>query len=99
LAVKTIVSHVRGEKVEARIDTGARLVTRENMGQPEIQELLQPDLKKWLGEERCRWIRTGRIEGRRPRCACRRIASARHSGPPWVWKGSRCPRPRAACTR
>jgi ribose transport system substrate-binding protein len=50
LAVKTIASHVRGEKVEARIDTGARLVTRENMGQPEVEELLRPDLKKWLGE-------------------------------------------------
>jgi len=50
LAVKTMTSHLRGEKVEARIDTGARIVTKENMGEPEVKELLQPDLKKWLGE-------------------------------------------------
>ena len=31
LAVKTMVRHLRGEKVEARIDTGATLVTRENL--------------------------------------------------------------------
>jgi ribose transport system substrate-binding protein len=50
LAVKTMVSHLRGEKVEARIDTGAQLVTRDNMESPEIADLLRPDLKKWLGE-------------------------------------------------
>lgn len=50
LAVKTMIAHLRGEKVEARIDTGARLVTKANMGEPEIKELLTPDLKKWLGE-------------------------------------------------
>jgi ribose transport system substrate-binding protein len=50
LAVKTMVSHLKGEKIEARIDTGAQLVTRDNMAQAEIKELLQPDLKKWLGE-------------------------------------------------
>ena len=50
LAVKTMVSHLRGQKVEERIDTGARLVTRDNMNEPEVKELLTPDLKKWLGE-------------------------------------------------
>ena len=50
LAVGTMVRHLRGEKVEERIDTGARLVTRENMSEPEVKELLAPDLKKWLGE-------------------------------------------------
>jgi ribose transport system substrate-binding protein len=50
LSVKTITSHLRGQKVETRIDTGARLVTRDNMSEPEVKELLQPDLKKWLGE-------------------------------------------------
>jgi ribose transport system substrate-binding protein len=44
LGVKTLLRHLRGEKVERRIDTGATLVTRENMNQPEIRERLHPDL-------------------------------------------------------
>jgi ribose transport system substrate-binding protein len=48
LAVKTMVRHLRGEKVEERIDTGAQLVTRSNMNEPAVKELLQPDLGKWL---------------------------------------------------
>jgi ribose transport system substrate-binding protein len=50
LAVKTMVTKLRGQPVEKRIDTGAKLVTAETMDQPEIKELLEPDLKKWLGE-------------------------------------------------
>lgn len=48
LGVKTLVAHIRGEKVERRIDTGVRLVTPEQMEIPEVKELLAPDLKKWL---------------------------------------------------
>jgi ribose transport system substrate-binding protein len=48
LAVKTLVGHIRGEKVERRIDTGVRLVTPDQMDSPEVKELLEPDLKKWL---------------------------------------------------
>ena len=48
LAVTTLVAHIRGEKVEKRVDTGAQLVTRENMDAPATKELLLPDLKKWL---------------------------------------------------
>jgi ribose transport system substrate-binding protein len=48
LGVKTLVAHLRGEKVERRIDTGVRLVTPEQMDTPEVKELLQPDLKRWL---------------------------------------------------
>ena len=48
LAVKTLVSHIRGEPVEKRIDTGVHLATRENMANPEIKELLSPDLSQWL---------------------------------------------------
>lgn len=48
LGVKTVVNHLKGEKVERRIDTGVRLVTREAMDQPEMKELLEPDLSKWL---------------------------------------------------
>jgi hypothetical protein len=32
------------------VDTGVHLVTKENMDQPDIKELVQPDLKKWLKE-------------------------------------------------
>ena len=48
LGVKTMVSHIHGEPVERRIDTGVRLVARDRMDDPDVQELLHPDLKKWL---------------------------------------------------
>jgi ribose transport system substrate-binding protein len=48
LGVKTLVSHIRGEKVERRIDTGVQLVTPDRMESAEVKELLQPDLSKWL---------------------------------------------------
>jgi len=48
LGVKTLVAHIKGAKVERRIDTGVRLVTPGEMDSPEVKELLQPDLKKWL---------------------------------------------------
>ena len=50
LAVKTIVAHIKGEKVEKVIDTGSNLVTKENMEKPEIAKLLKPDLSEWLKE-------------------------------------------------
>jgi ribose transport system substrate-binding protein len=50
LAVATLARHLKGEKVEPRIDTGATLVTLQNLDQPEIRELVMPDLKKWLKE-------------------------------------------------
>lgn len=48
LSVKTLADHLKGQPVEKRVDTGATLVTREKMDQPEIKELLEPDLDKWL---------------------------------------------------
>jgi ribose transport system substrate-binding protein len=48
--VKTMVDHLKGKKVEKRIDTGAKLVTKENLEDPAVKELVQPDLKKWLSE-------------------------------------------------
>ena len=48
LGVMTAAKHLRGEKVEKRIDTGVVLVTRENMDQPEIKELLYPPIDKYL---------------------------------------------------
>ena len=43
--VKTIVAHIRGEKVPKQIDTGVTLVTPENLSQPEVQKLVHPPLE------------------------------------------------------
>jgi len=51
LGVKTIVAHLQGEKVDKQIDTGSVVATPENMNDPEIRKLLEPDYKKWLKEE------------------------------------------------
>src|ERR1051326_7930479 len=48
LGVATAMKHLRGEKVEKRIDTGVVLVTKENMEQQEIKDLLYPPLDKYL---------------------------------------------------
>jgi ribose transport system substrate-binding protein len=50
LAVKTLAAHLRGEPVEPRIDTGATLVDKQNLPSADIQSLVKPDLKQWLGE-------------------------------------------------
>jgi len=42
LAVKTMAAHLRKEPVEKRIDTGAKLVTKENLETQEIKDLLRP---------------------------------------------------------
>ncbi len=46
--VKTMVAHLQGKPVEKRIDTGVVLVTRENMDQAEVKDLLNPPLEKYL---------------------------------------------------
>src|SRR5229473_1818390 len=48
LGVMTAVKHLRGEKVEKRIDTGVVLITPQNMDQPDIKDLLYPPLDKYL---------------------------------------------------
>src|SRR5215204_1129220 len=48
LGVMTLYNHLQGEKVEKRIDTGAKLVTAENMDQPEMKDLLHPPIDKYL---------------------------------------------------
>ena len=50
LAVKTMVQHLKGEKVERRIDTGSKLITKANMNEPEMKRLLKPELDQWLKE-------------------------------------------------
>ncbi len=48
LGVKTMVAFLQNQPYENYIDTGVTLVTRENMNQPEIRELILPDLSQWL---------------------------------------------------
>ena len=50
LAMKTLASVIKGEKVEKRIDTGAQVITKANMDEPAQKDLLSPNLKEWLGE-------------------------------------------------
>lgn len=40
MGVESLVKHLRGEKVEKSVDTGAVLVTKSNMDEPEIKRLL-----------------------------------------------------------
>jgi ribose transport system substrate-binding protein len=49
LAVKTMADHLRGKPIDKRVDTGATLVTKENLDDPEVKEIVSPDLEKWLG--------------------------------------------------
>jgi ribose transport system substrate-binding protein len=50
LGVKTILAHLQGQKVDKKIDTGSAVATPENMNDPDIKRLLEPDFKKWLNE-------------------------------------------------
>ncbi|GAB4108992.1 MAG: substrate-binding domain-containing protein [Acidobacteriota bacterium] len=43
MAVKTMVDHLNGRPVPERIDTGVTLVTRENLDQPEIRQLVKTE--------------------------------------------------------
>ena len=48
--VKTAIARVKGQPVEARVDTGVVVATPENMSRPEVQALLEPPLAQYLGE-------------------------------------------------
>ena len=50
LGVKTMVAHLQGEKVTKLTDTGSDVATLENMDDPRMKDLLEPDVKKWLNE-------------------------------------------------
>ncbi|MBA3726272.1 MAG: substrate-binding domain-containing protein [Armatimonadetes bacterium] len=41
-AVKTMVAHIKGETVEKRIDTGAAVVDKANMEEPDMAKLIAP---------------------------------------------------------
>jgi ribose transport system substrate-binding protein len=48
LAVRAAVDKLALRPVPPRIDTGVRMVTRENMHEPEVKAVLSPDLRAWL---------------------------------------------------
>jgi len=50
LGVQAAVAGIRGGSVEQRIDTGVVMVTPENMNDPEIRQVLLPDLSTYLNE-------------------------------------------------
>jgi ribose transport system substrate-binding protein len=48
-AVMSVLAAINGETPPKRMDSPAALVTRENIDSPEIDKLLHPDLKQYLG--------------------------------------------------
>jgi ribose transport system substrate-binding protein len=50
LGVKNLLAHIAGNKIEAKIDTPAKLITTENMTEPEFAALLAPPLEEFLGK-------------------------------------------------
>ena len=48
LGVKAVVALLRGEKVEARVDTGVGFVTKANFHSPEMADIVNPPLDKYL---------------------------------------------------
>ena len=48
LGVMRMVDHLQGRPVDARIDTGVWMVTKENLREPTIADLLHPPVEKYL---------------------------------------------------
>lgn len=48
LGVKMLVQHLNGAELDKRVDTGLTLVTPENMDDPEVKQILLPDLDAYL---------------------------------------------------
>jgi ribose transport system substrate-binding protein len=48
-SIQTAARHFRGEKSEKIQNLAPRLVTKDNIDKPDVQEQLNPDLKKYLG--------------------------------------------------
>jgi len=47
LGVKTMVAHLGGKPIEKRVDTGVKLITREDLDKPETKALV-PQVDEWL---------------------------------------------------
>jgi ribose transport system substrate-binding protein len=46
--VELMIKHLNGEKVEKRVDTGSTLVTKANMNDPKVKDLLNPPFEQYL---------------------------------------------------
>jgi ribose transport system substrate-binding protein len=51
LSVMTMVNYIEKRPIEKKVDTGVAMVTKENMDTPEMKELLEPPIEKYLGRE------------------------------------------------
>ena len=47
-STRALIRHIKGESVESTIDSGARLVKREEIDTPALKELLFPEIHKYL---------------------------------------------------
>ena len=47
-AVKTVVAKIKGETPARKIDSPARVIAAADLGKPEVQKLLNPELEKYL---------------------------------------------------
>lgn len=48
LGVRTMVDHLQGKSVEKVVDTGVAVITADRLDSPEVQELLDPPLERYL---------------------------------------------------
>jgi len=48
LGVMRMIDHLQGKPVDARIDTGVWMITKDNLEQPETAELLHPPVERYL---------------------------------------------------
>jgi len=48
MVVKSLIDKIHGQTPEKRIDTGATLVTADNLKDPAVQDLLNPPIQKYL---------------------------------------------------
>ncbi|HEX8848764.1 MAG TPA: substrate-binding domain-containing protein [Gemmatimonadaceae bacterium] len=48
LGVRTLVEHLQGKPVQSRVETGVTLVTKENVDDPAIAEIVNPPLATYL---------------------------------------------------
>ena len=47
-STRALIRHIKGEPVESTVDSGVRLVKRDEVDAPELKELLFPDIQKYL---------------------------------------------------
>jgi ribose transport system substrate-binding protein len=51
LGVITMMQVLEGKEVEKRIDTGVHFIEQDDLEKPELKEVIDPDIEKWLKME------------------------------------------------